>query len=267
MSDKTIEDIKEIIDKHWRNRRQSSFLTNNDNVIIWDKARPTVLIRNQTLHVYNADSSATSPFGKVELADIGVFDVKTKCLMTLRHMDFADMNKAMLTSWIKDIMHYRANPATDELIFKKIIDHVKVKGYATSQAQNSLQKAIDTAYAAFRQRTKPALMTPCLMMTAKTYQELRLNDKFYNLIQDQQAYQDAATPIAPIVPVFTVNEDYLQPYKAIVIDKNVIAWANRVDVKFNPKSEHCFEQELYIALTHDVFLVNGLDVAIQAVTD
>ena len=266
MSNQTIEEIKAIIEEHWRDKRQSSFLTNNDNVIVWAEARPTVLIRNRAF-VHNADSSAKNPLEKVELADIGVFDVKTEWLTTLRHMDFAHMDKAMLAAWIQDIMQYRANPATDELIFKKIIDHVKEKGYETSQAQNSLQETINTAYATFKQRAKSALMTPCLMMTAKTYQELRLNDKFYNLIQDQQAYQDAATPIVPIVPVFTVNEDYLQPYKAIIIDKNVIAWANHVDVQFNSKSEHCFEQELDIALTHDVFLVNGLDVAIQAVTD
>ena len=261
---------------YWRHSRQSSCLTDNDNVVDISqlKSQRLAYVRNKSLQPGSADN----PLGGPEDICDGISRIEveqpTKWSKIVYSQNFAGIDDKIFNIWIANFMHDRVNPATDKLIFKKLIAHIKEQGqdYVTSQSDDDdIHATVAHAYTEFKQRTH-LTTAPCLVVTPGAYRELKLHSKFILRdlkISEQQNYQGATAMLEDItaqpMPVYKVSADYLNPYAAIILDKNMLAWVHYVDVLFKPQPSHRMEQEIEIILAQDTRIVHGLDGAIQAI--
>ncbi len=229
--------ITSRIDKQMRDTRQTSMLTNNNNVIPVSgfKQGDTVSIWNRSLaeiRVY--DENTTNPIADADVlqAEQIRFKIATAWYINERAGVINMMHNPVLNlmNWLRDEVHQKLNPAIDALIFATLTSHITGNNFVTTHAAGtSFYFALLDALEAYKKRTDHAASKPILLVPAGTWTEIMKDDKFTRdnfLSQRNERYKGVLGTIAGM-PVAEVSENrFGTTYKAILCHRSVLAWAN-----------------------------------------
>ena len=271
MVDIDLDKIRAMINQQWLNKRQTSFLTDNNNVVDVDQhLRKGELEFRVNENIVNISRFENDQIVAIQdKSSLGDFCADTgdgiqsksaghkypemiNWRVTNVLPSYSYSNQRSLLDWLDQVVI----PTTDESIFGLLTVHAIANSYITVQESETIYEALCNARTAFKKRTDNEDKHPCLLMTPSTIKELITGEAVREKRFSQEALENLFAPFHQVS-----DYDFGGNCKAMLVDKSVLTWVKYIKISQSTGRSNSTQ----IELTHDAFITPHQGGAMQVI--